>query len=97
MIYKNIEISLRWFKSLNVSITSERQQRTLAKGIVGTNLIAERAPFMFSSERKKEEIQDIPFVYRLNLISAIADVVAKNERYKTFLSTLRKCFTKLFT
>ena len=62
-MYKNIEISLRWFKSLKVSIACERQQRILAKGIVGTNLIAERAPFTFSSERKKEEIRDVPFVY----------------------------------
>ena len=96
-MYKNIEISLRWFKSLNVSIASERQQRTLTKGIVGTNLIAERAPFTLSSERKKEEIQDVPFVYRPNLISAIADVVAKHERYKRCLSILRNFFTNLFT
>jgi len=69
-------------KSLNVSIASECQQWTLAKEIVGTNLIAERAPFTFSSEKNKEEIRDILFVYRPNLFCAIADVVDKCEMYK---------------
>ena len=79
---KDVECLLRWFKSLNVTIASERQQRSLAKGIVGDNLKAERAPFSFSTDRNKEEIREIPFVYRPNLIAAIADIVAQHERYK---------------
>jgi len=73
---------LRWFKSLNVSIASERQQRKLAKELVGSNITAERAPFTFSSEKNKEEIREVPFVYRPNLIRAIADLVDKHERYQ---------------
>ena len=70
----------RWFKSLNVSIASERQQRKLAKGIVDENFIAERAPFIFS-HKSKEEIREVPFCYRPNLIAAIANTVEKHERY----------------
>lgn len=70
----------RWFKSLNVSIASERQQRKLVKGIVDENFIAERAPFTFSSDKSKEEIREVPFCYRPNLIAAIADTVEKHER-----------------
>ena len=69
----NLEEPLRWFKSLNVSIASERQQRRLAKGIVGDNLVAERAPFTFSSDRSKEEIREVTSCYRPNLITAIVD------------------------
>ena len=64
-----------------MSIASERQQRKLARGIVGDNLKAERAPFIFSTERNKEEVREVPFVYRPNLIAAIADLVEKHERY----------------
>ena len=70
----------RWFKSLNVSIASERQQRKLAKRIVDDNFIAERAPFTFSVDKSKEEIRAVPFCYRPNLIAAIADTVEKHER-----------------
>ncbi len=69
----------RWFKSLNVSIASERQQRKMAKGIVGDNLRAEHAPFTVSNDA--EEIREVPFVYRPNLIAAIADMMAKHNKY----------------
>ena len=39
-------------KSLNVSIASERQQRKLAKDIIGDNLVAERGAFILSSDMK---------------------------------------------
>ncbi len=67
----------RWFKAFNISITSERKQRSLANGIIGENLKAERAPF--SSD--KDDIRVVPFVYRPNLIRAIADTVDQHERY----------------
>ncbi len=60
-----------------MSITSERQQRSLAKELIGDNLKAERAPF--SSD--KDEIKEVPFVFRPNLIAAIADTMAQHERY----------------
>ncbi len=70
----------RWFKSLNISIASEKQQRKLATGIVGDNLVAERAPFTFSPDKSKEEIREVPFCYRPNFIAAIADTVERHER-----------------
>ena len=36
----------------------------LAKGIVGDNLVAERGAFIISSDRGREEIREVPFVYR---------------------------------
>ena len=48
---------------------------------MGDNLVAERAPFTFSSDRSKEEIREVPFCYRPNLIAAIADTVERHERY----------------
>ena len=67
---------------MNISIASERQQRKLAKGIVGDNFVAERGAFVFSSDRGREEIREVPFVYRPNLIAAIADLVESHERNK---------------
>ena len=72
----------RWFKSFNIVIASERQQRKLAKDIIAEDLVAERGAFTFSLERGREEIREIPFVYRPNLIAAIADLVARHDRYK---------------
>ena len=61
-----------------MSITSEHKQRSLAKGIVGENFKAERAPFSCD----KHEFQEVPFVYRPNnLIAAIADTVDQHEGY----------------
>ena len=60
-----------------MSITGERKQRSLAKGIVGENLKAERAPFSCD----KDEFREVPFVYRPNLIEAIADTVDQHEGY----------------
>ena len=44
----------RWFKSLNVSIASERKQRTLAKEILGDNLVAEKGAFSFPVDKGGE-------------------------------------------
>ena len=73
----------RWFKSLNVAVASERQQRKLAKEIVDQTIVAERGAFTFSLERGRTEIREVPFVYRPNLIAAIADLVDRHHRYKT--------------
>ncbi len=60
-----------------MSITSESKHRTLAKTIVGDNLKAERAPFSCD----KDEFCEVPFVYRPNLIAAIATTIDQHERY----------------
>ena len=73
----------RWFKSLNVAVASERQQRKLAKEIVDQTIVAECGAFTFSLERGRTEIREVPFVYRPNLIAAIADLVDQHHRYKT--------------
>ncbi len=74
----------RWFKSFNVSIASERQQRKIAKEIVGENLIAERGAFSFCEQNKDEVVREVPFVYCPNLIAAIAEIVDKHDRYYTW-------------
>ena len=71
----------RWLKSLNISMASERQQRKLAKEVVGGNIRAELAPFTFTIEKRRDEVREVPFVYRPNLMGAIGDLFAKHERY----------------
>ena len=47
-LYLTYQICIcRWFKSFNISIASERQQRKLAKEMVGEKLVAERGAFSF--------------------------------------------------
>ncbi len=62
-------------------MASERQQHKLAKEVVGENIRAERAPFTVSIDKTRDEVREVSFVYRPNLISAIADLFAKHERY----------------
>ena len=62
-------------------------KRKLAKDIVGDNLVAERGAFTFSSERGRQEIREVPFMYRPNLIAAIADVVERHEGYNDYCNT----------
>ena len=54
-----------------------RDSNAAWKEIIGDNLKAERAPF--SSD--KDYIMEVPFVFRPNLIAAIADTVDQHERY----------------
>ena len=69
----------RWFRAHNVVIASEKVQRTLAKEIVGDNIVAERVAFSFPVDNG-EEIREVPFVYIPNFIAKVADVVAQHER-----------------
>ena len=53
---------------------------------------AERAPF--SSD--KDDIREVPFVFRPNLIAAIADTVDQHERYaikNEFLVSIKTIFS----
>ena len=61
---------------MNVSIASERQQRKLAKEILGDNLVAEKGAFTFPSDDGGE----VPFVYFPNFIATVADLVERRER-----------------
>lgn len=80
-IYLTHQINFRrWFKTFHVSIASEKRQRKVAKELVGDNLVAERGAFIFE-EQGKEVVREVPFVYRPNLIAAIAEIVDKHERY----------------
>ena len=53
----------RWLKTLSISIASERQQRSLAKSIVGENIVAEMGAFTKRLDGCGEEICVVPFVY----------------------------------
>ncbi len=52
----------------------------VAKDIVGEDIIAEKGAFSFCEQGKEEVIKEVPFVYRPNLIAAIAEIVDKHER-----------------
>ncbi len=72
-------VQYRWFKSLNITIPGEKQQRTMASSIVGENLIAERGAFSFTRDNGGEEIRAAPFVYVPNLIAKVADIINQHE------------------
>lgn len=63
-------------------VASEGKQRKLAKEIVDQTLVAERGAFTFSGDKGAAEVREVPFVYRPNLIAAIADLVNRHHRYK---------------
>ena len=69
----------RWLTSLNVSLASEAKQRVLAKKIVGDNITAGKGAFTFSMDKGGEEIKEVPFVYRPNLIATVSDYVEKHK------------------
>ncbi len=46
---------IRWFKFFGVFIASERQQRTLAKELVSSDLVAEKVAFTGG-----EEVREVP-------------------------------------
>lgn len=75
----------RWFKSLHVTIPSERQQRKLASDVVGIgdDLVAVNGAFSFPLDRAVgggEEFRQVPFVYFPNMISLVANLVQQHER-----------------
>lgn len=51
----------------------------MAKEIVGEEPRAELGAFIVVNKKKKEEIQEVPFVYYPNFIAKVADVVSKHE------------------
>lgn len=63
-------------------MASERQQRKMARDITGDDLIAERGAFTFALEGGRDELREVPFVYKPNFIAAIADLVDKHEKYE---------------
>ena len=68
-------------KTFHVTFGSERQQRGLAKEIVGENLVAEMGAFTVSAKGGGEEIQEVPFVYVPNLIKKATDIIEAHRRY----------------
>lgn len=51
----------------------------LAKRIVGDNITAGKGAFTFSMDKGGEEIKEVPFVYRPNLIATVSDYVEKHK------------------
>ena len=70
----------RWLKELNITVSSEKKQRAMAKDIIGDNIVAEKGAFTFSLEGGGEEIRQVPFVYCRNLIAAVTDTIEKHKR-----------------
>lgn len=66
---------------MSISIASERQQRSLAKSIVGENIVAEMGAFTKKLDGGGEEICEVPFVYVPNLIAKVSDLVEKHRQY----------------
>ena len=62
----------------NVSLASERKQRKLAKELIGENLSAEMAPFMFSSDNGVE-FRETPFVFVPNIIARVVDKLVLHQ------------------
>ncbi len=62
-------------------MASELQQRKLAKTIIDQTIVAERGAFTFDVQKGISEVREVPFVYRPNLIAAIADTVNRHHKY----------------
>ncbi len=62
-------------------MSSERKQRTLAKEIIGNNVVAEKGAFTFPRTDGGEEVREVPFAYVPNLIAKSADLVMAHEGY----------------
>ena len=73
----------RWLKTLGISVGSELKQRSLAKEILGDNLVSEMGAFTFKRDGGGEEIKHKPFVYVPNLIKRASDMVEQHRQYKS--------------
>ena len=51
----------------------------MAKKIAGDSIVAGDGAFTFSIDKGGEEIKEVPFVYRRNLITTVADTVQKHK------------------
>ena len=73
----------RWLKEWGASISSERQQRSVARRLLGDNLRAEAAPFSFPHCDGGEILKTAPIVYTANLVLAVVNMLEENEKYTT--------------
>ena len=64
----------------NVSLASERKQRSLSKEAIGDNLAAEMAPFSFTVDNGVE-FREVPFVFVPNLIARVTDKLNQHYQY----------------
>ena len=71
----------RWLKTFNISLASERQQRTLATAEAGANLASEMVPFTFPDEGGGETFREAPFVFVPNLIARLSDRLTAHLGY----------------
>lgn len=79
-------------KTLNISVASERKQRSLAKTTVGENLVAEMGAFTKRLDGGGEEICEVPFVYVPNLVRAVSDLVEEHRQYAKMHEFLEKSY-----
>ena len=75
---------------VEVSISSERKQHCFAKTTVGENFRAEIGAFTIKLDAGAEQkICEVPFVYDLNLIQAVSDLVEKHRRYAKIIRLIK--------
>ena len=60
-------------------MASEAKQRVMAKKIVGDKIVAGKGAFTFPMDKGGEEIKEVPFVYRYDLIATVTDTVEKHK------------------
>jgi hypothetical protein len=70
----------RWLKEWRVSVSSERQQRSVARRLLGDNLVAEAALFSFPHPECGEQLKAAPLVYVPNLTLAVVNMLEEKEK-----------------
>lgn len=70
---------------MHIAMGSEAKQRSLAKEILGDNLVATVGAFSCKRDGGGEEIREVPFAYVPNLIRKAADVIEEHKKYGFFL------------
>lgn len=73
---------------MHIQVGSEAKQRTLAKDIVGDNLVTETGAFTFRRDGGGEDIREVPFAYVPNLIRKATDLIENHRGYNRVLSRM---------
>ena len=62
---------------------SEAKQRSIAKDLLGDNLVATEGVFTTKRDGGGEEIIQVPFAYVTNIIRKAADMIEHHRRYQS--------------
>ena len=70
-------------------LAGEQSQRTIAKELMGDNLVAEAAPMSFGLKEGGEEIRAAPFAYTPDLVAKVIQLLEQNmKKLEMFLKNL---------